>query len=607
MKRYFIFFAALFVLFSFFSAESKAQTENSELLEIPDFIESIYANKSQKQNSDNNTWPLGYKSDFSDENKDEFESEEISEIQNDTSNEKTNVNLQLENWKNNLEKQYNNLTQLQKNIENYDSFAAVREVQSEQEINYINKRRENIDELLKSFENYNHEFPLREIELNEQKNELNKYIEKISTIETDLLKQKDGIQKIIDELNTQIQELENNSKTLNENNEFMKSSEVSISKYKYEFNEYVTNFQENIKSFDSQDIKAKENSQNLKKQRSLLVQSRKKILEYENLIKILQPKIPDIQNKIETHKTYLLDEIKKTDILEDLFKTQISELNYARKQFDDALKIITPYSQTNSNVPLRINSTVTKTDGAIMNWSENYMEATGVSAVPTQFKGTNKETELARHNAILDLQKNLYEAVKLLNVNSISKIEDFMEVNSVRSSIEDTVKNAEINEGNQNGDSYVVKGRIRLDKIHNEIANRLSRNEPGYTPRSRKSRKSRTRIIRSADFTGLIIDARHLPVKPSMFIRILDEEGDTLYGVNFGNRDFQNQYGLYVWYNRMVYARDEQRVGRNPLVIKAQRLSNANKDIVIPNYAAVLLRDNAYDFRRECSVVIVKD
>lgn len=57
----------------------------------------------------------------------------------------------------------------------------------------------------------------------------------------------------------------------------------------------------------------------------------------------------------------------------------------------------------------------------------------------------------------------------------------------------------------------------------------------------------------------------------------------------------------------MVFTSDENsRVGKNPLVIKAQRLSNDNAHIVIPNWAANEIRKNAIDFRKECRVIIVK-
>lgn len=575
--------------------------------------------------------------------------------------------VQLEEWKNELDRQTDELALLQQNIEKRANQIPIKELQIAEQENNLNKRKEALDAVAKSLEERSQEFPLREIELTEQKNDLDRRSEEIAQLEAGFSKQQDYVKKSVAELNARAEELENARKIIVENNARVNSNATKIAQRQKEFNEQVRIFTENKKDFEtrlaetkalekkitalSNDLGVKlanqkdneamktelddlirerdsvkreladkrselsEMSEALKQQRELLTQSREKLVEAGNTIKVLEAKVSSLNSEIEGYKQAALSESKRADSLEKLFNSQQTELASVRKQLDDALKILMPYAQVaqiQSDVPVKINTTVTQTENTTMNWSENYMEGTGMAVVPTQYKGTAQGVALARRGAILDLQRNLLEAMKGVNINAKTTMEDFMATDSVRSAVEGTIKGVEIYEGTQKGETYVVKGRIRLDKIHDEAAKKLSKSEPErdpveYSPRSRRGKKSRQRVVRSGDFSGLIVDARHLPVQPSMFTRILDEEGRPVYGVNFGNRDIQNQSGLYVWYNKMVYARDEHRVGRRPLVVKAQRLSNGRNDIVIPNYAAKLVRDNTYNFRRDCKVIIVKD
>ena len=107
-------------------------------------------------------------------------------------------------------------------------------------------------------------------------------------------------------------------------------------------------------------------------------------------------------------------------------------------------------------------------------------------------------------------------------------------------------------------------------------------------------------------FTGLIVDARHLQLEEQKFFRIVDESGKLVYGMEYADKNIQSKIGLCAYFSNIVYEDNETRVGNNPLVIKAQRLSNENADIVIPNAAAYTIRSNRVNFRKECKVIVVK-
>jgi hypothetical protein len=106
-------------------------------------------------------------------------------------------------------------------------------------------------------------------------------------------------------------------------------------------------------------------------------------------------------------------------------------------------------------------------------------------------------------------------------------------------------------------------------------------------------------------FTGLVIDARHLPLVPSMTFNVLDESGKAVYGIEFADNQHYLRSGLCSYYHNINYARGEVFVANNPISARALRLANNNVDIVISNSDAAKVRGSSYDFRRECKVIVV--
>jgi hypothetical protein len=244
---------------------------------------------------------------------------------------------------------------------------------------------------------------------------------------------------------------------------------------------------------------------------------------------------------------------------------------------------------------------VTRVSGLI-DWTGNSVEATGIAFAPKGTEGA-RARELARRGAIADMQRNLLEFIVGVNVSSSTTMNDFMVGNDkVRSEVQGVIKNVEVLDGAWDGESFTVSGRVRLSRL-------LSIVYPASVENGASGGRSNA-IYNSAApdgsaYTGLIIDARHLPIVPALSFRVVDEEGRAVYGVNFADPAFAVQYGLAVYRNSLERAREESRVAANPIVTEAVRLVFDSGDIVIPNAAASMINGGSYDFRRECKVVIV--
>lgn len=109
-------------------------------------------------------------------------------------------------------------------------------------------------------------------------------------------------------------------------------------------------------------------------------------------------------------------------------------------------------------------------------------------------------------------------------------------------------------------------------------------------------------------FSGLIVDARGLGVKPAMAPKIFDEDGREVYGSAYVNREWAIKEGMAGYSKDVTAARNNQRVTATPIVVKGLKTSGqAKADIVISNTDAEKIRANAENmtFIEKCRVIIV--
>jgi hypothetical protein len=250
-----------------------------------------------------------------------------------------------------------------------------------------------------------------------------------------------------------------------------------------------------------------------------------------------------------------------------------------------------------TEVAAELESVVIQKEHGLIDWTQNYIEATGMAVAPKGTAGAQAKA-LARRGAIVDLQRNLLEFLGGVQVDSRTTMDDFMASDRVRSEVHGIIRNVELLDGTWDGESYTVSGRVKLPQLLVVIVPEIEAKAP--KPKSQPSAPKT-----SGRFTGLVIDARHLPLVPSLSFNLVDESGNEVYGISFADQKFIAQSGLASYYNNIEYAKGELRVAANPIVTKAVRLGSNNVAIVIPNSAASKMRGSSYDFRKECKVIIV--
>ncbi|MBQ9420015.1 MAG: hypothetical protein IJU31_06555 [Synergistaceae bacterium] len=263
---------------------------------------------------------------------------------------------------------------------------------------------------------------------------------------------------------------------------------------------------------------------------------------------------------------------------------------------------------------------VTQKEKGLVDWTNNYVEATGMAVAPTGTRGAQAKA-LARRGAMVDLQRNLLEFLVGVQIDATTVMEDFMANDKVRSEIHGIIRNVESISGEWDGESYTIKGRIKMGQLRTVIAPHIPPArvypEVGATPdveiyidevdEAPAPRKAPVKKApaKKARYGGLVIDVRHLPYVPAMSFNVYDAKGRPVYGMNFVNQKNYLQSGICAYFNNINVARGELRVNPSPIVAKATRLGKGNVDIYISNADAAKVRSSSYDFRKECRVIIV--
>lgn len=242
---------------------------------------------------------------------------------------------------------------------------------------------------------------------------------------------------------------------------------------------------------------------------------------------------------------------------------------------------------------------IVQKERGLIDWTKNYIETSGMAVPPKGMTGAQAKA-MAKRGAIVDLQRNMLEFLAGVHVDARTTMNDYMAEDRVRSEVHGVIKNLELLDGVWDGESYTVSGRIRLPELLICVAPSIPA-PPAQPQKAPAPSVPKT----SGRFTGLVIDARHLPIAPTLSFRVTDESGRVVYGVSFADQKFLAQSGLATYYNNLNYAKGELRVAANPIVTKAVKVISANGDIVIPNSAAAKIRGSSYDFRKECKVIIV--
>jgi len=106
------------------------------------------------------------------------------------------------------------------------------------------------------------------------------------------------------------------------------------------------------------------------------------------------------------------------------------------------------------------------------------------------------------------------------------------------------------------------------------------------------------------------VDTRGFQVKPAMSPKVVDEDGNEVYGSSYVSRDYAINQGMAGYAKDLASAQTNDRVTNNPLTVKGIKTADTgDSDIVISNADAASIKGSADNltFLQKCRVMVVLD
>ena len=242
-----------------------------------------------------------------------------------------------------------------------------------------------------------------------------------------------------------------------------------------------------------------------------------------------------------------------------------------------------------------------------VDWTTGVITAVGIGAPPAQPANAAQARAMAERAAQVVAYRNLLEAVKGVRVDSTTLVENFMVTSDViRTEVSGIIQGAMIMDK-----KYMSDGSVEVTvgmKLTGALADALLPKGPQTPP------TGLTGTLAPATpgqlYTGLIVDARGLGVRPAMAPKVLNEDGKEVYGSAWISRDYAVREGMVGYLKDPVAAQTNPRVTDKPLMVKAIKASgDARVDTVITNADAAMLHNAAQNLSmlEKCRVIILVD
>jgi hypothetical protein len=284
-----------------------------------------------------------------------------------------------------------------------------------------------------------------------------------------------------------------------------------------------------------------------------------------------------------------------------------------------------------------------------VNWSAGLVTAIGIGAPPSSAVNPAQARAMAERAAYAVAVRNLLEAVKGIRVDSATLVENMFVTNDVvKTRVSGLVKGArpiktdrlpdgsvEVTIGlSLTGDLFdavVLKGFGRGAAPSGRAEPKLAPPMPAPVPKAESPapppkaeapplpppsvpvpvEPAPSELAPAGEgYTGLVVDARGLGLKPALAPRLLDEQGKELYAGEILARDQAVQAGVAGYAKDLIAGSRQSRVTDRPLIVKGLKASgNKSTDIVLgaEGVKAIQQSDPTSHYLKQARVVVVYD
>jgi len=261
----------------------------------------------------------------------------------------------------------------------------------------------------------------------------------------------------------------------------------------------------------------------------------------------------------------------------------------------------------------------TGTSGKV-DWTTGVITAVGIGAPPAQTANAAQARAMAERAAQVVAYRNLLEAVKGVRVDSTTLVENFMVTSDViRTQVNGIIQGATVMDKKymSDGSVEVTVGMRLTGELADLLLPKASPMQPlgttgtptiGATVPGQPTTSAA--VSSGVAYTGLIVDARGLGIRPAMAPKILNEDGKEVYGSAWINRDWAIKEGMVGYLKDPAAAQTNPRVTDKPLLVKAVKASGDSRvDMVISNADAATLQSASQNLSmlEKCRVIVLVD
>ena len=254
---------------------------------------------------------------------------------------------------------------------------------------------------------------------------------------------------------------------------------------------------------------------------------------------------------------------------------------------------------------------VTQLEGGSVDYSAQAINAVGIGFVPTNAVNAGLARRMALRIAIQDALRQLIEILNGVTLTSETTMSGAMVDDVINTKVRGFIRGArQVGQPKYLSDTSVeVEFTVPMSGISDIILPPLTvAVAPANNAVATESAASPTTA--SGGVSGLIIDARGLSARPAMAPRILDQNGNAVYGPGKYDRKYAVTNGVAGYSKTLEAASKDPRVAGNPLVIKGLSTAGTNRtDITIANadVSRIDVADRNGNILKDCRVLILLD
>ena len=255
---------------------------------------------------------------------------------------------------------------------------------------------------------------------------------------------------------------------------------------------------------------------------------------------------------------------------------------------------------------------VTQLDNGSINYSEQAINAIGIGFVPSNAVNAGQARRMALRIAKQDAMRQLIEIVNGVTLTSETTMSGAMVDDVINTKVQGFIRGARpVGQPKYLSDTSVeMEYSVPMSGISDIVLPPVTVPSTAQAPNNNQPAVAANNTTQAGGVTGIIIDARGLKARPAMAPRILDQNGNAIYGPGKYSRQYAVKNGVAGYSKTLETAQQDQRVVGNPMVVKGVGTSGTNRtDITISNadVSKIDMANRNYKVLNDCRVLILID